>query len=310
MSVMRSALLWASENEWIERQFRSRSFSRRAVSRFMPGEDPDQALDAAAELERRDMTTVLTALGENVQSQEGARAAAGGYLDVLGRIHERGLPTQISVKLTHLGLDVSVDETRSILSELATEAARLGNFVWVDIEASQYVDTTLDVYARAREEHENVGLCLQAYLYRTEQDLPYLLERGARIRLVKGAYQEPPEVAYPRKRDVDHAYLRLAETLLRRSAKHADQQPAMATHDMRLLARIREMGADLRLGDGAFEVQMLYGIRAGEQLALRRSGLPVRVLISYGSAWFPWYMRRLAERPANVGFVVRSMISR
>jgi len=316
MGVFRTALLWGSENKWLERQFRSRRFAKRAITKFMPGEDLDAALTACKRLGDRGIPCILTRLGENVASTSEIASVVEHYRDVLDRVHERNLDTHISIKLTQLGLDLQRDEAYNNLETLIQHAATKNNFVWIDMEASNYVDATLELYTSARKAYSNVGVCVQAYLYRTKDDLTRLLEIDSTIRLVKGAYREPPSVAFPKKHDVDANFFELAQMLLEHGAgrssngRKAPARHAIATHDLALINRIIGAGP----GKGAFqdgvEIDMLYGIRSAEQLRLVDRGTPVRVLISYGEAWFPWYMRRLAERPANVGFVLKSLVSR
>jgi proline dehydrogenase len=195
---------------------------------------------------------------------------------------------------------------QSVLA-LAARAADAGSYLWIDMEESSYVDATLDVFRRARAAHPKVGVCLQAYLRRTPADLDALLPLAPAIRLVKGAYREPPEVALPKKRDVDDAYLELANVLLERAARDGGL-PVFGTHDMRLVEQVRRRAETLGVAPRAYEIHMLYGIQAAEQRALAKRGAAVRVLVSYGTHWFPWYMRRLAERPANVWFVVRNLL--
>jgi proline dehydrogenase len=308
VSVARSLLLRASRSQWLADQFRRRSAARRAVRRFMPGEELGSALDAAAVLAAEGIGTLLTNLGEQVTSREEAEAVREHYLDALDDIRSRGLPAQISVKLTHLGLDADRDAcTRDVLA-LAACAAQGGSFVWIDMEESSYVDATLDVYRRARAQHANVGVALQAYLRRTPADLEQLLPLSPAIRLVKGAYREPAEIAFPKKRETDGAYLALAKRMLER-AREGRALPVFGTHDMRLIAEIGRHADALSVARRAYEFHMLYGIRSAEQRALAASGAAVKVLISYGENWFPWYMRRLAERPANVWFVMKNLIS-
>ena len=307
MSLARTVLLRASRSTWLAEQFRKRSFARRAVRRFMPGEDVGSALDAAASFASSGIGSVVTALGERVTTRGEAEGVRSHYLEVLDAIKARGLPTHVSVKLTHLGLDVDRALCLESVRALAARASATGTMLWIDIEESHYVDATLEVYRAVRATFPRVGVCLQAYLRRTPRDLESLLSIGASIRLVKGAYREPPEVAFPRKSDTDEAYLTLAYRMLE-SAK-ADQPQVFGTHDMILVQRVRERAASLKLVRGAWEVHMLYGIRSNEQRQLAQTGVAVRVLISYGSHWFPWYVRRLAERPANVWFVVRSLVS-
>jgi len=309
MSLARSLLLKASRSAWLADQFRRRAFARRAVRRFMPGEDLGSALDAAAPLASAGLGTVVTALGERVTNRAEAEAVRDHYLQVLDEVQRRGLPTQPSVKLTHLGLDVDRALCAASLRALADRARATGSFVWVDIEESQYVDATLDVFRRVRAESDRVGLCLQAYLRRTPADLESLLAMGASIRLVKGAYREPAAVAFQDTHGIDAAYERLAERMLRAVTGLEGGLPVFGTHDLALVERIRGRARALGLGPGGWEVHMLYGIRTAEAHALARSGVAVRVLVSYGTHWFPWYVRRLAERPANVWFVVRSLVS-
>lgn len=308
MNVLRNALLWSSQNKWIERQFRQRRFAQRAISRFMPGETVDAALDAAEGLKGRGIGTIVSCLGENVSSASEIESVAEHYVEVLEKIQTRRLDTHISIKPTHLGLDVDADLTADHLETLLAEAASRQNFVWIDMESSGYVDQTLDLFRRARDRHENVGVCLQAYLYRTAQDLEDLLARDAVIRLVKGAYKESPKVAFPQKRDVDGNYLALAAKLLDHSKGSSSLPPAIATHDLEVIRELRQMATERSVPRERFEIDMLYGIRTAEQYRLTDAGIPTRVLISYGEAWFAWYMRRLAERPANMGFVLRSMV--
>jgi proline dehydrogenase len=209
------------------------------------------------------------------------------------------------VKLTHLGLDSDPEMCFGSLTRLVEHAAP--QILWVDMESSQYVDGTLDLYRRARSRFANVGVCLQAYLYRTGKDLREMLPLGPAIRLVKGAYNEPASIAYPRKRDVDENFFSLARTLLSREARDSGTRAGIATHDVSLIRRIQELARSQDLAGDGFEFQMLYGIQRGEQLRLARDGWRTRVLISYGDFWFPWFMRRLAERPANMWFVIKNL---
>lgn len=307
MSIARSVLLRASRSARVAGIFRRYAFARRAVRRFMPGEDVGAALDATASLARSGLSAVITALGERVNSAAEVDRVIADYLSLLDQIHARDLPAHISVKLTHLGLDLDREAcTRAVLT-LCARAAATGSFVWIDIEESHYVDATLAVFRAARAQYKGVGLCLQAYLKRTPADLTSLLPMHPAIRLVKGAYQEPPDIAFARKSDTDAAYIQLSTTLLRH-ARDMGAFPVFGTHDLTIIGTIRETARTLGLARGTYEVHMLYGIKAGEQAALTREGVAVRVLISYGVNWFPWYMRRLAERPANVWFVLRNLI--
>lgn len=307
MSFARNMLLRASRSRWLADQMMRRAFARRAVKRFMPGEEVSDALDAAEALAGAGLGTLVTQLGENLTSLAEAEAVRDHYLGVFDLIKTRGLASQPSVKATQLGLDLSPDACLANLEALAAKADGNGSLLWIDMEDSSYVDRTLDLFRKLRRRHERVGLALQAYLYRTPRDLESLHPLKPIIRLVKGAYAEPPEVAFPRKRDVDEAYFQLGAQLL---AKAADGGafPVFGTHDMRLVARLTAKAAEAGVKDGAYEIHMLYGIRPSDQRGLVAAGRKVRVLVSYGSAWFPWYMRRLAERPANVWFVVKSLL--
>jgi len=277
------------------------------VRRFLPGEDLGAALDAAAELARLGLGAVLTQLGEQVTSWTEAAGVRDHYLDALVRARERSLRAHLSVKLTHLGLEVDREACARNLLDIAQRAEETRSFVWIDMEESRYVDVTLDLFRRACAVRENVGVCLQAYLRRTPADLESLWPLRPAIRLVKGAYNEPASVAYPKKQDVDRCYLALAVELLERAALK-EATPVFGTHDRSLIAHVAARARASGVPKGGYEIHMLYGIRAAEQRALAAAGMAVRVLISYGSAWFAWYMRRLAERPANLWFVVRNVV--
>ncbi len=306
--MMRSLLLFASQNQWLRERVPRVRFVRRAVSRFMPGEGIGDALAAAAELKEKGIRTVLTHLGENISDAKEAESVAGHYLDVLGRVADAALPAEVSVKLTHLGLDLSPNLCFANLRRIL-ERAGSRNVVWIDMETSDYVDRTLGLYRRARQAYPNVGVCLQAYLRRTADDLASLLPLGPAIRLVKGAYREPADRAFPRKPDVDGNFFALTEQLLSDPARCAGTRAAIATHDLRLIRRIEDYVQSCRLGKECLEFQMLYGIQRREQLRLVQAGWKTHVLISYGTFWYPWYMRRLAERPANLLFVARNIFT-
>lgn len=307
MGFARTILLKASRSQWLARQLRERRFFQRAVKRFMPGETLDAALEAAGQFSKIGLGTVLTELGEQVTNRADAAAVRDHYLGVLEKIQRRKLPAHISVKLTHLGLDGSQEGCVQDVLKLAARAEQARSFLWIDMEESRYVDATLDVYRRAKAEWSNVGVCLQAYLHRTPKDLESLLSISPAIRLVKGAYNEPADVALPKKSDVDRVYLQLAEKLLTEAGRQR-AKPVFGTHDLGLIERIRKAAVDKRVDPSSYELHMLYGIRAEEQRKLASMGVGMRVLISYGSAWFAWYMRRLAERPANVWFVLRNVV--
>jgi proline dehydrogenase len=304
---MRKVLLAGSTNPWLRDRATKTAFVRRSVSRFMPGEQIDDALRAAAELKPQGITTILTRLGENLTGTNEAEQVTLHYLDVLDRIAASGLDAQISVKPTQLGLDFDRALCERNLDRLVARAEERHNFVWIDMESSSYVDPTLDLFRRTRANTARVGIALQAYLYRTEKDVESLVRLGAAIRIVKGAYLEPPEVAFPRKADVDANYYKLCTRLLSPDARRPGALLHIATHDIALADRVSAYVAQQHVPASAYEFAMLYGIQRGQQLRLAGQGRRLRVLISYGEYWFPWYMRRLAERPANVWFVVRTM---
>jgi proline dehydrogenase len=307
MSVVRGVLLAGSESRWLREHATRWRFVRSAVSRFMPGETVEAALDATQAL---GVGTVLTQLGENVTDLEAARGVTRHYLDVLERVRQSGQDVEISVKLTQLGLDLSREECEKNLLTLIERARALSRWIWIDIESTAYTDRTLDIYRRALAAYPHIGVCIQGYLYRTAEDLKTLLPLGGGLRLVKGAYREPPDKAFPKKSDVDENYFRLAQLLLSPDARAKGVRAIFGTHDPVLIRRIEEFGRSSNLPPEALEFQMLYGIRRQEQERIAKAGHRFRVLISYGDAWFPWYMRRLAERPANVLFVVRSLFAR
>jgi proline dehydrogenase len=307
---MRHLLLAASESPWMRRHAPQLPFIRKAVTRFMPGETLEDALRAATELRERGMSTVLTELGENVSDIGQADEATRHYLEALTKVGANGLDCHISVKLTQLGLDVGVARCLDNLRSLAARAQEHNTFVWIDMEQHTYVDATLDAYRMVRADFPNVGVCLQSYLYRTAKDLKTLIPLGGGVRLVKGAYREPANVAYPKKRDVDDNFLALAKQMVAPAARAAGFRAVFGTHDSRLINAIHvHLAATGQLRESV-EFHLLFGIQRAEQERLVRERYRVRVLISYGEHWFPWYMRRLAERPANVLFVAKSMVSR
>ena len=309
MSVMRSVLLAGSQSVWLRERATKYAFVQRAVRRFMPGEAFDDMLRAAEALRPDGIDAVFTRLGENVVDPSEADEVTRHYLEALERIRAAGIVCEPSVKLTQLGLDL--DKTRCVahVRALAERAHATGNYLWIDMEQSPYVDATLDITRRVRDEFPNVGVCLQSYLHRTAGDLEAMAAIGAGVRLVKGAYNEPAEIAMPKKADVDASYLSLAKAMLSPEVLRNGLRAVFGTHDTGLIASIRQHAATNAIAPKDYEFHMLYGIQRAEQLRLAKEGAVVRVLIAYGSYWFPWYMRRLAERPANVWFVAKSMFS-
>ena len=304
---MRSILLWFARNEWLRRRLPRLPFMRRAVRRFMPGESIDDALAAAGPLQAAGIGTIYTHLGENLAALAAADAVAAHYLELLDRIAARKIRGEISVKPTQLGLDLDVEATFRHLGRLATRAEELGTFLWIDMEGSAYAEATVVLYERLRADHANTGICLQAYLRRTSADVERLLPLGPAIRLVKGAYDEPNAIAFRTHSEVDANYLAVAAHMLR-EGRSRPLRVGLGTHDVALIERIVEHVAPAGITRNAFEVEMLYGIRAGEQFRLARDGYRVQTLIAYGDYWYPWYMRRLAERPANVLFALRQLM--
>ncbi|MGH9758843.1 MAG: proline dehydrogenase family protein [Candidatus Acidiferrales bacterium] len=271
----------------------------------MAGETIDEAVAAAREVNRTGAMASLDLLGENVSDENGARRAASEYAGIFDRIAREKLDANVSLKLTQLGLDLDENLCRELLENIAARAVQFRNFVRVDMEGSAYTQRTVEIVKHVRAKYEGVGTVLQAYLYRTEGDLQPLLDAGCRIRLCKGAYNEPAEVAFEKKSEVDANYVRLMKRLLGSGIYHA-----IATHDPAMIRATREFVAEQGIGAGQFEFQMLYGIRTDLQKQLVRDGFRLRVYIPFGADWFPYFMRRLAERPANLKFFLRNLLPR
>jgi len=305
---MRRLFLWMASNRWLRERIPRLWFVRRAVRRFLPGEDATAALNAGARFGAEGIATIYTRIGEHLQRTTEAAAVADHYLGVLDAIHERGLDGEISVKLSQLGLDLDPDRAFEHAGRLAGRAGQLGALMWIDMEDSGATDATLDVYTRLKADHPNVGVCLQAYLRRTAGDLQRLLPLGPAIRLVKGAYAEPASIAFQGDREIDANFSALAVEMLEAARSGQRVRIALGTHDIRLIEQVEHHARALDLPRTAFEVQMLYGVRVNEQRRLAREGYRVVDLISYGEAWYAWYMRRLAERPANVLFALRQIL--
>jgi proline dehydrogenase len=305
----RDVLLWASTNRVLAERLPRLSFVRATVRRFMPGEEAADALAAGEDLRGHGVASAFTNLGEAIRDEAQADAVVEHYLRLLDDIAARGLDGEISVKPTHLGMELGLDVAVRNVERLAERAAERRTRVWLDMESSPYVDGTLDVYRKLLATHADSGVCLQAYLHRTPQDLADLLDAGGSIRLVKGAYREPPEVALQDRRAISAAYAGLTLGALRRRRPDHGRF-VLGTHDVDLIRNI-DAKADLRSTErGHVEIEMLYGIRAADQISLAREGFRVRTLIAYGTHWYPWFMRRLAERPANVLFAVRNLLAR
>ena len=303
MSALRSVILAAADSRRLQRFVQKYGF-RLGAARFVAGETLDDAVPVLRLLNESGLLTNTTLLGEGVGDEAETRSVVAVYQEVLDRIEAEGLRTNVAVKLTHLGLAIDEELALRNLAGLVEHAARVGNFIRIDMEESRHVDATLRIYRRLREDgHENVGAVLQSYLFRTEDDLATLLPLAPNLRLVKGAYLEPPQFAYPRKRDVDAAYVRLLETSLA-----GDGFTAIATHDATIIEHAIVFAQERGIPNERFQFQMLYGVRPRLQLDLVRRGFDVLVATPYGPEWYRYLMRRLAERPANLLFLVRNLV--
>jgi len=301
--MLRQFFLYLSRSKRAQRLLLSAPGAQRAARQFVAGETLAQAVEAVRGLQTRGMLATLDHLGENVTTLEEARVARNDYLEALKKILRLKLPSTISVKLTQLGMDLSESDCRENLRTLVEFAGRIGDFVEVDMEGSAYTDRTLHMIADLRKSYTAVGAVIQAYLYRSEKDVQELIRHGVSIRLCKGAYNEPSTLAFPHKPEVDANYLRLMRMLLESRLYHR-----IATHDPRMIEQARGTAAELGLGKTGFEFQMLYGVQRELQAQLVKDGYRLRIYVPYGIAWFPYFMRRLAERPANAWFALRSLV--
>jgi len=303
--MLRASLLWLSEQPRIFRFVRSNGFARRFASRFVAGETVDTALSALRDLNTAQVSASLDLLGESVANAVEARAARDTYLQLLDRIHATGADANVSVKLTQMGLDI--DETQCVdnLRAILARAKQYGSFVRIDMEGSAYTAKTLELFRRRfyPEFGNTVGVVLQSYLRRTAADVEEMITLGARVRLCKGAYKEPASVAFPAKRDVDANYIACMERLMDRG-----NYPGLATHDERIIAVARAFARTKCIDASRYEFQMLYGVRRDLQHELREAGHRMRVYVPFGGHWYPYLMRRLAERPANIGFIFGNVL--
>ena len=304
---MRRVFLWAAKNTWLKEHLPRFPFMQRAVRRFMPGETMESALEAAAPLEAAGIGSMYTRLGENLTNLGEADEIAEHYIGVFDAIKARAYRGEVSVKPTQLGLDLDPERTLAHLRRLATKAEEIGSYLWIDMEGSDYVEATVALYEQMRADHPRTGICLQAYLKRTPSDVERLRPLDPAIRLVKGAYDEPASIAYRDKRQVDASYLAIAVDILK-TGRGRPVRLGLGTHDVALVEQIAEQVAPAGVAKDGFEIEMLYGIRSREQYRLAKAGYRVQTLIAYGEYWYPWYMRRLAERPANVAFAIRSLL--
>ena len=304
---MRRVLLWAARDRWLKEHLPRMRFMRRAVRRFMPGETLDDALSAGAPLERLGITTAYTRLGESLESPAEAEAVVAHYLEVIDRIQASGMHGEISVKPTQLGLDFDAEVCLANAVTLADHAAAAGLWFWIDMEGSAYTESTIVLYEKLRAVAPQTGICLQAYLRRSAADIQRLLPLDPAIRLVKGAYDEPEAIAFRDRSGVSASFAGLAIRFLLDGLDRPIKL-SLGTHDVGLIEQIADQVAQSGIDRDAYEIEMLYGIREDQQKRLLKAGYQVRALISYGEAWYPWYMRRLAERPANIGFALRQIL--
>jgi proline dehydrogenase len=301
--MMRTTLLFLSRQRWLRHWMETSSFAQPLTRRFIAGRTLDEELAVCRRLEAENILATLDHLGENVSTLEESRASRESYLQILDRIATAGLRATISAKPTQLGLDLGEDVCLDHVCALVERARSLGSGVEIDMEASEYVDRTLRVVSTVHQRHGSVRAVIQACLYRSEKDIDSLIAAGIPVRLVKGAYREPATVAWPKKPDVDTSFLRLTKQLLERGTN-----PAIATHDASIIGETVRWTRARKVEPGRFEFQMLYGIRRDLQRQLACDGFRVRLYVPYGDAWYPYFMRRLAERPANVLFLARNLL--
>lgn len=309
-SWLRQILLYLSHAGWARQLISDWSVSWRVASRFVAGKDRQSAVAITRNMNENGLLVTLDYLGESCTNDQEALQARTEITHLLDDIAREGLQANVSVKPTQLGLKIDQGLALSNICALVEKAKSVGNFIRIDMEDSAAVDATLELYRRLRYEAglDNVGVVIQSYLYRSEDDIAQLVDDGARVRLCKGAYAEPPEVAFPRKVDTDANYVNLARLLLSNKARQNGVYPAFATHDPAMIADIKDYVAANRIPRDAFEFQMLYGIRRDLQEQLVREGYRVRIYVPYGTAWYPYFVRRLAERPANLWFFISNFL--
>jgi proline dehydrogenase len=303
--VTRSALIYLSRQDWLKEFAAKFGLFRKLTTRFIAGETVDEAVAAIRDLNAHGCTASFDHLNESVGAVAETEAEVREYLDVLARIAETGIDSNVSIKLSQFGLEIDPELAYRNARRIVADAVSRGNFVRVDMEGSSVTQATINIFKRLRAEFglNDVGIVVQSYLYRTMDDVRDLLQIPARIRLCKGAYNEPPEVAYPDKKDVDDNYVRLMQVLLTSGVYHG-----IATHDPKMIDATIAFAQREGVGKDAFEFQMLYGIRRDLQDQLAGDGYRMRVYVPYGKHWYPYFMRRLAERPANIWFVLKNML--
>ena len=308
--MLRAFFLFLSQSQRLKRWTARSRLAQVAARRFVAGETIEQAIEVIRALNARGIVATLDHLGENTETETQAIAAADEYLVALDHIAQSGVQSHISIKLTQLGLDLGTDFCRQNVARLVGRARDIGSFVRIDMESSAYTERTLQVLRDLRREFDNVGVVIQAYLYRSRADVQALIAEGVPVRLCKGAYKEPADVAFPKKADVDQNMLDLMYLLLSDQARQNGARLAMATHDEKIIRATQAYAEAHQISRDAFEFQMLYGIRPALQQRLADEGYTVRVYVPYGTEWYPYYMRRLAERPANVWFILTNLFKR
>lgn len=307
MKALRSALLWASQSKRMEGLVRSSRAMRPLVAKFMPGETIEAAIDVVRTLRDEETATIITYLGENVSTDAAADQTLAEYERLFAALQVEGGDVHVSIKLTQLGWDVNQEKALARVRRLVQLAAANRTMLAIDMEASGYAESTVAAYENLAREFDNAALCVQAYLHRTQADLVRLIPMKPYIRLVKGAYREPADVAVSSRAEIDARYRIMARELLGAAGQGA--RVVFGTHDLELVARIRQDARVLGVPESSFEVQMLYGIQDSGRRKLAGEGIRTRVLISYGKAWYPWFMRRLAEKPANLLMVARNLFA-
>ena len=301
-SALRAFFLWLAERRWLGRMAMATPLIRRMPFRFVAGTTLNQAIEAVRGLNATGAMATLDVLGESVEDRAAADRAAAAYVEAIERIAAERLDANVSIKLTQMGLDLGVEECLSVLAPVAAAGAAHGIFIRIDMESSDYTDRTLEVVDRLRAEGFDVGPVIQSYLHRSPADVERLASERVRTRICKGAYAEPPEIAHQDRNAIGDAFVSLSERLL-----EADAYPGIATHDPEMIDRVSASARERGIGPARFEFQLLYGVRRDLQRRLLADGYRMRVYVPYGTEWYPYFMRRLAERPANLLFVLRSL---
>jgi proline dehydrogenase len=310
--MLRSLILYLAQAAWAKKLIMRIGLARRTAHRFVAGDTLQQAIDVTHQLNQKGLQVTLDHLGESVSDEAGAVRATEEYIDLLDTITHSGIQATVSLKLTQLGLDIREDLCVNNIRRILQKAKETGNHVTIDMESTDYTETTIRVYRTLRQEYDydNVGIVIQSYLYRSEADMQALAEEGAFVRLCKGAYKEPPQVAFPDKTDVDAHYIHLLQLFLNPTACNAGAYLGIATHDEKMIAAAKKHIKSNDISHDCFEFQMLYGIRGKLQEQLRDDGYKMRVYVPYGTQWYPYFMRRLAERPANIWFFLSNFFRR